>query len=439
MKKLHHFLLTIIVLALFSSLEFYDDNRNTGTNSSEGEELIVRSIHIDEYHAVWLGTNKGLLRFNGVSWQKYTTEDFLADNDINDLAFELTSYGPELWIATDNGVSVAAFDVDGVTGATSYTTADGLLENKITAVALDTGHTKYFGSVSGINYFKAGEFEAVTYGDFPESLLNAAVNDLATRNDSIYIATGLGIGRLIANVDGITGASRWTKEYGMTPLSGNILTITIDSRGNQWFGTDAGAEKHVGLKAKENWTLYTTSEGLIQNRIHAIAEDNQGGIWFGTEGGVSRLFNDEWTGYAVADGLASDTVYDISFDSEGNAWFATHRGISQFNGIRFTNIIISSIFELPARELSVKAYYNSIQKEMVLTFHLDSDSEIDLELFDVSGRLIASKRNLRFPAGPNECVWDLKFSGQEQIVPGVYMIRITCMNFFSSCQKILIE
>jgi ligand-binding sensor domain-containing protein len=193
------------------------------------------------------------------------------------------------------------------------------------------------------------------------------------------------------------------------------------------------------LKAKENWTLYTAGNGLIQNTVHSISEDDEGGIWFGTEGGISRFFNDKWISYTVTDGLASDTVYDISFDSDGNAWLATHRGISQFNGAQFTNIIISSIPESPLKDMHIEVFYNRMQKEIVLSFHLDSDSEIDLELFDVSGRLIASKRNLRFPAGPNECVWDLKFSGQEQIVPGVYMIRITCMNFFSSCQKILIE
>ncbi len=154
-------------------------------------------------------------------------------------------------------------------------------------------------------------------------MVNKPVNDLAHRSDSIYIAQNGGIGRLLSGVDGITGASRWTSEYGISPLSGNINCITIDSKGHQWFGTDAGAEEHIGLKAKENWILYTTDEGLVNNFVESISEDEAGGMWFGTRGGVSRLFGGNWISYTVAEGLASDTVYDVALMRIPSGWLLT--------------------------------------------------------------------------------------------------------------------
>jgi len=71
-------------------------------------------------------------------WQYYTSENHLLNNELLALEFEQSASGPELWVGTIKGVSVVAYDLDGVTAATSYTKEDGLLNDSVIAHRSDS-------------------------------------------------------------------------------------------------------------------------------------------------------------------------------------------------------------------------------------------------------------------------------------------------------------
>ena len=67
-----------------------------------------------------------------------------------------------------------------------------------------------------------------------------------------------------------------------------VSSIVIDSNGNKWFayGNDGkGITKFDGT----NWTTYTESDGLIDDRVLSIAIDSTGNKWIGTQAGLSFL------------------------------------------------------------------------------------------------------------------------------------------------------
>lgn len=392
------------------------------SHQQDGNGFVVRAVHVDEFGVKWFGTSKGLLRYDGLEWHYYSSDEHLGNNEILALEFEQSAYGPELWMGTINGVSVAAYDVDGVTAATSYTIQDGLLNDSVTAITVDTRNNKFFGSQDGIIYFHSGTMDTILYADYVASMVNRPVNDLAHRSDSIYIAQTGGIGRLLSGVDGITGASRWTSEYGISPLSGNINCVTIDSKGHQWFGTDEGVEEHVGLKAKENWILYTTGEGLVNGFVESISEDEAGGMWFGTHGGLSHLFNDTWTSYTVADGLASDTVYDIAFDTD-TVWIATQRGISSLVDGQFSGIYTSSR-EKTATGFEMNSSYYPREDAILLSFNLSQPGQVEARLYGVDGTLMGQWNNLPGYNGLNHVQLPLSGHGSRQLASGIYILRM---------------
>jgi ligand-binding sensor domain-containing protein len=41
--------------------------------------------------------------------------------------------------------------------------------------------------------------------------------------------------------------------------------------------------KHTGNNTLENWTVFTTEDGLADNFVQAIAADDNGKYWFGTK------------------------------------------------------------------------------------------------------------------------------------------------------------
>ena len=407
-----------------SVLSINDDNHNPKA---------VFSIYIDENGDKWLGTMYGLARYNGSEWIYYTTADYLKGNKVYDIEPETTSHASEIWLATDYGATVAAYNIDGITAATTYTADNGLLDNNTNSLAIDTGHVKYIGIKTGVSCFYDGEWDTITYNSYPTSIPNGVINDLATHNNLLYVATSEGIGRFSMEVDGITGASRWTSEYGITPLSGNILSVYIDNEGNQWFGTDAGAEKHIGLSAKENWFLYTTAEGLVNNYVNIITEDDDGAIWFGTNGGVSKFANDTWTNYTTTDGLVSDTIYDIDFDNNGSVWFATNQGISKlFNGgfddipLKTKNIPTNApVFLIKPLSISnntLDVIYESISMDRII-----------IKLYNISGTLIKTKSFHPIISEINYLSMNIGNNNS-----GIYIVQIS-QGIYSISKKIIIK
>ncbi|HQH18647.1 MAG TPA: two-component regulator propeller domain-containing protein, partial [Bacteroidales bacterium] len=132
----------------------------------------------------------------------------------------------------------------------------------------------------------------------------------------------------------IAKAQRWTTYTTSNGLvNNNIQAIAIDAQGNKWFGTEGGVSKFDGT----NWTTYTTANGLTFNSVSAIAIDSQGNKWFGTlGGGISKFDGANWTTYKTANGLANNSVTAIAIDAQGNKWFGTEGGVSKFNGTNWT-------------------------------------------------------------------------------------------------------
>ena len=134
-----------------------------------------------------------------------------------------------------------------------------------------------------------------------------------------------------------TNAQKWTSYTTTNGLvNDRVTSITIDSQGNKWFGTNGGVSKFDGA----NWITYTTTEGLACNTISSIAIDIKGNKWFGNwdcEGGVTKFDGTNWITYKKSDGLVSNNILSIATDEQGNVWFGTNQGVSKFDGTNWTS------------------------------------------------------------------------------------------------------
>ena len=398
--------------------------------------FLVKAVFVDSEGVKWFGTNRGLCRFDDLTWRYYTDGDHLAGNFVNALSFEETTSGPGLWVATDEGVSLLLFDSQGVTGSSSYTATDGLLDDAVTGVAVDSRNGKFFGSAGGITWYHDGIMDHLTYGQYPGSIFDVPVRQLEMCNDTLYIAQDGGIGRFVSGVDGITGATRWESSYGVSPYSGNIRSIMVNGINQQYFGTDVGVETHTGYEAKQNWDLLTMADGLVDNDVISIAEDSEGGLWFGTYGGVSHLAGDSWTSYTTADGLLNDTVYDIGFDLDGSVWFGTASGACRLSGGVFQDFI-TAIPEKVVPEWQFSALYNRAGGTLHLSYALDTPGTVSARLYGISGILAGQWNNLPGIAGNN--MVEVPLDGQFQGGPasGIHVIQLIHGNRVGT-QKIVI-
>jgi ligand-binding sensor domain-containing protein len=82
----------------------------------------------------------------------------------------------------------------------------------------------------------------------------------------------------------------------------------------------------------ENWTVFDTDNGLVNNFVQAIATEPFGNnVWFGTKGGVSVFDGSNWTSYTVKDGLISNNILSIMIDKNGVVYLCTDNGIMTYN------------------------------------------------------------------------------------------------------------
>lgn len=99
-----------------------------------------------------------------------------------------------------------------------------------------------------------------------------------------------------------------------------VLTMIRDRDQNVWIGTDSGLFRvnSDGVSADEN-------KSGKSGEITALFEDREGNLWAGSEGGIERLRDSAFVSYSVGS-LQNESSGPIYVDTKGQAWFAPFEG-----------------------------------------------------------------------------------------------------------------
>ena len=252
----------------------------------------------------WAATNGGVVCYGASQQVKFTTADGLADNSVGAITM---NGGDQLWFGTNGGgASVldhggTPFDKDDDAWQT-FTTADGLADNDVYAIAADGVRRLWFGTYSG-------GVSVLNYGDTPFD----------------------------------KGDDTWTTFTTTDGLAGNwVWAIAVDGENWLWFGTwgnGVSVLDHGGTpfyKGDDTWATFTTTHGLASNDVRAIAVDSEKRLWFGAYGGGVSVLDygdtpfdnqgDTWTTFTTTHGLASNDVWALAVDGDVQLWFGTWGG-----------------------------------------------------------------------------------------------------------------
>lgn len=298
----------------------------------------------DEKNVKWFLTEAGIVSFDDKKWKLHDKNKEIPTQDLRDFSYGISSKGPELLIASTSGVKVTSHPVAPKSTVSSIDTEKaGVPGAKVVKVLEGKGDTRWIATDKGVFAQRNDKWLKPNYEEMYPGILFEAfpVTSMATsRNgDSLYIATlGAGIARVYRDdVDGISGASVYAQWGPIILPSDNVYSVMIAPDGAKWFGTDLGAARHTGDNTLENWEVYTTAEGLVDDFVQAIAADSKGNIWFGTKGGVSVFDGTTWKSFTVNDGLASNNVLSITVDKKDVVWLGTDNGVMSYNGKEFTS------------------------------------------------------------------------------------------------------
>lgn len=285
----------------------------------------VRSIAVDDFGNVWMGTyGEGLVfltslmpLFQQISYSPISTPYNIPTNSVLALCEDTKG---RMWIGSD-GAGLNLIDATGKR-LTDFKLLDG---KAVQASARTSNGDMIFGCFNGGAYLmKAGTTSLLPL--FPQHK-DMDVRYIDASNDNeIYICTSVGLF--------VTQLSHLGQEnlYRRYVPKGTPLTRAVckDLQGNIWLGTfNAGID--ILSPQLKLLAHYQVGKGLPSNTINCIIRDQQGRIWIATAEG---LMCQEYPGdkelkiYDSHNGLNNNNVRAITQDRTGNIWVSTNNGIS---------------------------------------------------------------------------------------------------------------
>ena len=298
----------------------------------------IRAIVQDREGRLWFGTvDGGVGCFDGRQLRVFTEEDGLADDTVQSI---LEDRQGNLWFGTgwfeSGGRGVSRYDGERFT---TFTVEDGLAHNSVLCMAEDRFGAVWLGTWEGVSRYddrqEAGErFTTFTVEDgLTDNTVGSILED---RQGNLWFGTGYG-----GSVGTVGGVSRYdgredvgeqfTSFTTADGLASNWVTsMAEDGSGNLWFGTlGGGVSRYDG----EGWTTFAADDGLAGDRVQATAVDREGVVWFGTGSGVSRYDGEGWTTFTADDELLRSQVYELFVDREGYIWLGySGSGLSRYEG-----------------------------------------------------------------------------------------------------------
>jgi ligand-binding sensor domain-containing protein len=74
---------------------------------------------------------------------------------------------------------------------------------------------------------------------------------------------------------------------------------------------------------------HTMKDGLVNDFVRAFCEDREGGIWIGTDGGLSYWRSGAFHNFTTSNGLVYSSIRVLLLDRGGTLWVATDGGVSR--------------------------------------------------------------------------------------------------------------
>ena len=299
---------------------------------------------------IWLATEGGLVRFDGVQFVVYDKQApaRLRSDTINSLFVSRSSDGASsLWIGTEDGLARRrgeGFDIFG--------TNNGLPSNTIWSVFQDRAGTLWVVTLGGLARHRNGRFESLPIA---AGIVNAKCIAEAA-DGSFWIGTNRGLerfdptnGKVVGNpllpnseiqavaetLDGKIWVGTRNGLYAFDPakspipalvagLPSNEITAFTNARdGSLWVGTAKGVAVIQGGPQASPTTIYTTREGLPGDRIESAYQDREGAMWIATNRGVARIFQGVVQAFAARESLADGQILSLYEDREGSLWIGT--------------------------------------------------------------------------------------------------------------------
>jgi len=265
--------------------------------------------------ALWIGTSEGLARWKDGVVTAFTTRDGLPGNGIQAL---VETRDGVLWVWTDGGLALI-FDKNRFISGPKAT---GLSAESITTVIGDGRGGLWAETSEGLASFWGGRWTIL--GLYPTLEPNEGIEYVQTYPISVSTKSIGGYPSILASKStlGFFGANAWEHLTAGHELPGSrIQAILLDREGSIWIGTNGGLARWADGKLER----LPVTDPLATASVLALMEDREGNLWVGTEtSGLHILRDQRFRTIGAREGLTSDATTTVVEDNAGTLWVGTN-------------------------------------------------------------------------------------------------------------------
>ena len=311
----------IIIFSVFIVvLQAQPDYRFRHLTAKDGlPNVYIQCIYQDSYGYMWFGSEDGLIKYNGFTFEYFTEES----NDTNSMS-----------------------------------------GNSVRTITEDKNGNLWVGTANGLNYFNREKKVFTAYladSDDPESIQSDAIYSIALDSlDNLWVAS---------NRSGLSYLNTTTKKFkfyrhqknNLNSLSSDhVISIYLDKQNRLWIGSQSGdidlllpgSNEFIHIQLNDILTGQTSA-----NQIRSFIQDNQGNIWIATSG--SGLYKLEYTSeneynykqfihdQSNSNSLSINYVSSLTIDQFGNIIAGTENG-----GINYLDLTTNKIYGYTANPLN---------------------------------------------------------------------------------------
>ena len=255
-----------------SLIKLFDRNKAYSNNPD------VFSILPENENKIWLGTFDGLTIYKNNEFHFIPYSQIFLSEEM-EFTTDIINLHGTLYCATSKGLVLYKSG-----GFVHYTVDDGLSDNNIWSLAVDTLNNIWCATQKGLSIFDGEKFH--NYGT-DEGLPHDYCNDITFDKGGIaWVATEKGISRIVLAHDWKILCKNFGTKEGLK--SDIINSILADNQNFIWMGHNEGTDR---LDPEDfSITHYGPDEGFLpgDNNLGAIIQTSDNDIWFGTGKGAVK-------------------------------------------------------------------------------------------------------------------------------------------------------